>query len=49
MRKICQLLNHHTIQLVDEDSQLWVLMQAMDDGKVHVYEFQAVLSPTDAG
>jgi hypothetical protein len=38
MEKIQVLLNHHQMQLVDESVQLWVLMQAKDDGKVHVYE-----------
>ncbi len=36
------LLNHHTIQLIDDDKQLWVLMKADSDGKVHVYEFERV-------
>lgn len=40
MEKIRRLLNHHTIQLIDEDQQLWVLMEAKSDGKVYVYEFQ---------
>lgn len=40
MEKIKTLLNHHTIQLIDEDKQLWVLMQAESDGKVYVYEFE---------
>ena len=35
-----QLLNHHIIQLIDDDQQLWVLMQADSDEKVHVYEFE---------
>lgn len=42
MEKIRILLNHHTIQLIDEDKQLWVLMKAKSDGKVHVYEFERV-------
>ena len=42
MEKIRLLLNHHTIQLIDDDRQLWVLMKAESDGKVHVYEFERV-------
>lgn len=40
--KITKLLNHHHAQLVDEEKQLWVIMQASSDGKVHVYEFAKV-------
>ena len=40
MEKIRILLNHHTIQLIDEHKQLWVLMKAKSDGKTHVYEFE---------
>ena len=42
MGKIMRLLNHHVIQLVDDDQQIWVLMQAKNDGKAHVYEFVRV-------
>ena len=42
MEKIRRLLNHHTIQLTDDDRQLWVLMQAESDGNVHVWEFKRV-------
>ena len=42
MTKIITLLNHHQIQLMDEDKQIWVLMEAKSDGKVHVYEFERV-------
>lgn len=35
---IVTLLNHHQIQLVNDPRQLWVIMQAKDDGKVHVSE-----------
>ena len=42
MEKIRCLLNHHTIQLIDDDKQLWVLMKAKSDGKAHVYEFARV-------
>lgn len=40
IEKIRILLNHHTIQLIDDDKQLWVLMKAKSDGKAHVYEFE---------
>ncbi|MDE0625084.1 MAG: hypothetical protein OXH99_01675 [Bryobacterales bacterium] len=43
MEKIRRLLNHHTIQLTDDDRQLWVLMKAKSDGNVHVWEFKRVL------
>ena len=42
MEKIRVLLNHHTIQLIDEDKQLWVLMKSKTDGKAHVWEFERV-------
>ena len=42
MKKIMCLLNHHTIQLFEDDKQLWVLMKAKSDGKVHVYEFERI-------
>ena len=42
MEKIRRLLNHHTIQLIDDDKQLWVLMKAETDGKAHVWEFERV-------
>ena len=42
MRKIMRLLNHHQIQLIDDDQQLWVLMQSADDGNVHVFEFERI-------
>lgn len=40
MDKIMTLLNHHQIQLVQEDLQLWVLMKSKTDGKVQVTIFQ---------
>jgi len=40
MDKIKNLLNHHQVQLIQSDLQLWVLMQAEKDGKVHVTLFQ---------
>ena len=39
MEKIRVLLDYHHVQLIDERVQLWVLMQAKSDGKVHVSEF----------
>ena len=42
MKKIMRLLNHHTIQLFEDDQQLWVLMEAESDGKVYVHEFQRI-------
>ena len=35
INKIITLLNHHQIQLLNEKQQLWVVMQAASDGKVH--------------
>nr|MBI1231876.1 hypothetical protein [Cytophagales bacterium] len=35
VQKIMTLLNHHQIQLIDEDKMFWVLMQAKKDGRVH--------------
>ena len=46
MEKIRVLLNHHQVQLIDERVQLWVLMQAKSDGKVHVWEFERVDEPS---
>jgi hypothetical protein len=40
--KIIKLLNHHQIQLIDSDLQLWVLMNSKDTGKVHTFIFQEV-------
>lgn len=42
LEKIKILLNHHQVQLVQEDLQLWVVMHAKKDGKVHVHLFQRV-------
>ena len=42
MQKIMLLLNHHTTQLLNDSQQLWVLMQAESDGRVHVHEFEVV-------
>jgi hypothetical protein len=35
IRKIRTLLNHHQIQLLNEKEQLWIIMKADSDGKVH--------------
>ena len=42
LEKIRVLLNHHQIQLADEDQQLWVLMQSKTDGNVQVTQFQRI-------
>lgn len=41
-QQILTLLNHHQIQLVDNDSQWWVLMEAESDGEVHVTEMKKI-------
>jgi hypothetical protein len=38
--KIRVLPNHHQIQLFDSRLQLWVMMQANSDGKVHAFELE---------
>lgn len=43
LEKIIALLNHHEIQLIDEDRHLKVLMQSDTDGIVHVWEFERVV------
>ena len=40
MGRIRNLLNHHQVQLVDENLQLWIIMNAKSDGRVHVYLFE---------
>jgi hypothetical protein len=40
VEKITTLLNHHQIQLFHEAQQLWVIMHASGDGKVHAFEMQ---------
>ena len=42
VKKITTLLNHHQIQLVDEARQLWVIMKASSNGRVHAFEMQRV-------
>jgi len=38
--EIWELLQHHQVQLVDDDRQWWVVFKAKEDGRTHVYEFQ---------
>lgn len=45
-KKITVLLNHHQIQLLDGHQQLWVIMQADSDGKVHAYEMEKLSGPS---
>ncbi|MDE0258031.1 MAG: hypothetical protein OXR82_06535 [Gammaproteobacteria bacterium] len=42
LNRIITLLNHHQIQLSNPDIQLWTLMNASSDGRVHVYTFKRV-------
>lgn len=44
--RIIHLLNHHQIQLVDSDKQLWVVMRTEGDEQVHVFEMQKTDSLT---
>ncbi len=44
-RKVINLLNHHQIQLLDSDLQLWVVMEAVHDGRVHATVMQRVDDP----
>jgi hypothetical protein len=37
MEKIKNLLNHHHVQLFSSKHQLWVVMKAKTDGRVHVH------------
>ena len=45
MERIRVLLNHHEIQLVNEDQHLKVMMKSESDGKVYVSLFQRVDGP----
>ena len=45
MEKIRRLLNHHTIQLIDDNKQLWVMMKTKSDGNARVWEFERVGAP----
>ncbi len=40
--RIVTLLNHHQVQLADSAKQIWVLMHAKSDGRVHVFDFREV-------
>ncbi|MXX22389.1 MAG: hypothetical protein F4Y02_17665 [Chloroflexi bacterium] len=40
--RIVTLLNHHQVQLANSGKQIWVLMHAKSDGKVHVFDFEEV-------
>jgi hypothetical protein len=42
LSKIKTLLDHHQIQLLNEKEQLWVLMEAKSDKKVHAYIFERI-------
>lgn len=42
MEKIKILLSHHQMQLVQEDLQLWVVMQSKTDGRTQVTLFQRI-------
>jgi hypothetical protein len=44
--KIRTLLNHHQIQLVDSDVQIWCMMQAENDGGVHAFVMQRMEQPS---
>ena len=41
-KEIMTLLGHHQVQLVDDDSQWWVIMQTKSDTKVHLFEMSQV-------
>ena len=41
-QQIVTLLNHHQIQLINSNSQWWVLMEAESDGEVHVAEMKNI-------
>jgi hypothetical protein len=43
--KTVALLNHHQIQLLDSDLQLWVIMHAEQDGRVHGFIMQKIPPP----
>jgi hypothetical protein len=44
--KITTLLSHHQIQTSQADTQIWVLMNAKEDGRVHWHIMKAVGAPT---
>jgi len=43
--KMKTLLNHHQIQLVDSDIQIWCIMQAEDDRRVHAFLMERIEPP----
>jgi hypothetical protein len=45
--KIKTLLNHHQIQLVDSEDQVWCIMHAEHDERVHAYVMERVDRPRD--
>lgn len=45
MEKIKNLLNHHHVQLFSSKHQLWVVMKANTDGRVHVHLFGQIDDP----
>jgi hypothetical protein len=45
MEKIKNLLNHHHVQLFSSKHQLWVVMKAKTDGRVHVHLFERIDDP----
>ena len=45
LEKIKNLLNHHHVQLFNSNHQLWVVMRAESDDRVHVHLFQRIDDP----
>jgi hypothetical protein len=45
MERIQNLLNHHQVQLLNSKHQLWILMQASSDGRVHASLMQKIEDP----
>jgi hypothetical protein len=45
LEKIKNLLNHHHVQLFNSTHQLWVVMRAESDDRVHVHLFQRIDDP----
>jgi hypothetical protein len=45
MEKIKNLFNHHHVQLFSSKHQLWVVMKAKTDGRVHVHLFERIDDP----
>ena len=40
--KIIKLLSHHQIETIQSDTQLWVIMQGKDDGRVHWFVMKKI-------